>query len=114
MICKSSVTCLAAALMICIGAPAPAGDVEPKIAAQLIPENAEIHVSWTNPGTDWEGRKVDVVCGEVTVRRANGFDTTAFAYVIDNDKLFLSWKIDWMKEPVPMGVRSVMRYCPGR
>lgn len=114
MICRTSTTCLAAALIVCIGAPAPAGDVEPKIAAHLIPANAEIHVSWTNPRLDGEGRKVDVVCGEVTVRRANGFDTTAFAYVIDDDKLFLSWKIDWMKEPAPMGVRSVMRYCPGR
>jgi hypothetical protein len=114
MICRTSTTCLAAVLIACIGTPAPAGDVEPKIAAHLIPPNAEIHVSWTNPRTDPQGRKVEIVCGEVTVRRANGFDTTAFAYVVDDDKLFLSWKTDWMREPEPMGVRSVMRYCPGR
>jgi hypothetical protein len=93
---------------------AQAGEFEPKIAAHLIPANAEIHVSWINPRTDPQGRKVEIVCGEVTVRRDNGFDTTAFAYVIEDDKLFLSWKTDWMREPEPMGVRSVMRYCPDR
>lgn len=111
MICK---TYLAAAFIACICAPAFAGDLEPKIAAHLIPPKAEIHVSWTAPASDPQGRSVDVACGEVTVRSDKGFSTSTFAYVIDDDKLWLSWETEWMKEPEPQGVRSVMRYCPGR
>ncbi|WP_298240842.1 hypothetical protein [uncultured Bradyrhizobium sp.] len=107
-------TCLAAAIAAFISMPALADELTPKIAAHLIPPNAEIHISWTSPASDPEGRAIEVVCGEVTVRNDRGLSTSSFAYVIDDDKLWLAWKIDWMKEPEPQGVRRVMRYCPGR
>jgi len=106
--------CLAAAFAASMGVPAFADDLTPKIAAHLIPPNPEIHISWTSPASDPEGRAIEVVCGEVTVRNPRGFSTSTFAYVIDDDKLWLAWKIDWMKEPESQGVRRVMRYCPGR
>lgn len=111
MMCK---TVSAVALMACICAPAFAGELEQKVATHLIPPNAEIHVSWTSRGTDPQGRAVDVACGEVTVRNDSGFATSAFAYVVDDDKLWLSWQTEWMRQPEPLGVRSVMRYCPRR
>lgn len=76
--------------------------------------NAEIHISWTSPASDPQGRSIEVVCGEVTVRNDRGFSTSTFAYVIDDDKLWLAWKIEWMMESESQGVRRVMRYCPGR
>ncbi|MGT2435135.1 hypothetical protein ACU4GH_03820 [Bradyrhizobium betae] len=106
--------CLAAAFATFMGVPAFADDLTPKIAAHLIPPNAEIHISWTSPASDPEGRPIEVACGEVTVRNPKGFSTSSFAYVIDDDKLWLAWKIDWMKEPESQGVYRVMRYCPGR
>jgi hypothetical protein len=105
---------LAAALAALICAPALADDLTPKIAAQLIPPNAEIHISWISPASDLEGRKIEVACGEVTVRNPSGFDTSTFVYVIDDDKLLVAWQEQWMKEPDPQGYRKVMRYCPGR
>ncbi|MCS3763295.1 hypothetical protein [Bradyrhizobium centrosematis] len=106
--------CLAAVFAASMGAPVLADDLTPKIAAHLIPPNAEIHISWTSPASDPEGRAIEVVCGEVTVRNPRGFSTSTFAYVVDDDKLWLAWKIDWMKEPESQGVRRVMRYFPGR
>jgi hypothetical protein len=106
-------TCLAAlAALIC--APASADDLTPKIAAHLVPPNAQIHISWTSPAYDPQGRAIEVACGEVTVRNPRGFDTSTFAYVIGDDKLWVAWEIEWMKEPDPQGYRSVMKYCPGR
>jgi hypothetical protein len=44
----------------------------------------------------------------------NHFASSTFAYVIDDDKLWLTWKADWLKEPPQeMGVMRVMKYCPG-
>ena len=106
--------CLAAIIAAFIGAPALADDLTPKIAAHLIPPNAEIHISWTSPANDPDGRTIEVACGEITVRTDTGFSTTSFAYVMDDDKLWQTSKIEWMKEPELQGVRSVMRYCPGR
>ena len=106
--------CLVAIVAAFVGAPALADDLTPKIAAHLIPPNAEIHISWTSPANDADGRAIEVACGEITVRNDKGFSTTSFAYVIDDDKLWQAWKIEWMREPEPQGVRRVMRYCPGR
>ncbi|UPK25302.1 hypothetical protein [Bradyrhizobium sp. 195] len=106
--------CLAAALAAFVGAPALADDLTAKIAYHLIPPNAEIHISWTSPASDPQGRSIEVACGEVTVRNDRGFSTSTFAYAVDDDKLWLAWKIEWMKEPESLGVRRVMRYCPGR
>jgi hypothetical protein len=107
-------TCFAAALVAFICAPASADDLTPKIAAHLVPPNAEIHISWTSPGSDPQGRAIEVACGEVTVRNPRGFDTSTFAYVIGDDKLWVAWEIEWTKEPDPQGYRSVIKYCPGR
>ncbi|MET3334798.1 MULTISPECIES: hypothetical protein [Bradyrhizobium] len=104
----------AAVLAALICAPALANDLTPKIAAHLIPPNAEIHISWTSPASDPQGRSIEVACGEVSVRNPRGFDTMTFAYVIGDDKLWLAREIGWMKEPEAQGIRSVMRYCPGR
>ena len=105
---------LAAALAALICAPALADDLTPKIAAQLIAPNAEIHISWISPAPMSEGRKIEVACGEVTVRNPRGFDTSTFVYVIDDDKLLVAWQEQWMKEPDLQGYRKVVRYCPGR
>jgi len=107
-------TCLAAALAAFICAPASADDLTPKIAAHLVPPNAEIHISWTSTASDPQGRTIEVACGEITVRNPRGFDTSTFAYVIGDDKLWVAWEIEWMKEPDPQGYRSVIKYCPGR
>lgn len=106
-------TSLATVLTAMIWAPAIANDLTPKIAAHLVPPNAEIHISWTSPAFDPLGRSVEVVCGEVTVRNPRGFDTRTFAYVVGDDKLWLH-EDAWVKEPEPQAVRAVMRYCPGR
>jgi hypothetical protein len=106
-------TFLAAALAAFICAPALADDLTPKIAAHLIPPNAEIHISWTSHASDPQGRSIEVACGEVTVRNPRGFDTVTFAYVIGDDKLWLH-EGAWVKEPEPQAIRVVMRYCPGR
>jgi len=111
VICK---TYPAAALAALICAPASADDLTPKIAAQLIPPNAEIHISWISPASDLQGRTIEVACGEVTVRNPRGFDTSTFAYDIDDDNLLVAWQEKWMKEPDPQSNRKVMRYCPGR
>lgn len=108
MTCK---TYLAAALVAVSCVPAFADDLTPKIAAHLIPPNVEIHISWTSPASDPQGRSVEVACGEVTVRNPRGFDTVTFAYVIGDDKLWLH-EDAWVKEP--QAIRAVMRYCPGR
>jgi len=106
-------TCLAAALAALICAPAFADDLSPKIAAHLIPSNAEIHISWISAATDRQGRPTEVACGEVTVRNPRGFDTVTFAYVVGDDKLWLH-EDAWVKEPEPQAIRAVMRYCPDR
>ncbi|UPJ56788.1 hypothetical protein [Bradyrhizobium sp. 192] len=106
--------CLAAVIAAFVGAPALADDLTPKIAAHLIPPNAEINISWTSPASDPDGRTIEVACGEISVRNDKGFSTTSFAYVIDDDKLWQAWKIEWMKELEPQGARRVMRDCPGR
>jgi len=110
------VTCktyLAAAIAAFSCAPAFADDLTQKIAAQVLPPNAEIHISWTSPASDPEGRSVEVACGEVTVRNPRGFQTRTFAYVIGDDKLWLHPEA-WAKQPEPQAIRAVMRYCPGR
>lgn len=107
-------TYLATALVALCCAPALADDLTPKIAAQLVPPNAEIHISWTSPASDVQGRAIEVACGEVTVRNPRGFDTSTFVYVISDDKLWVAWQEQWMKQPDPQGYRNVMRYCPGR
>lgn len=106
-------TSLATAFAVFICAPAFADDLTPKIAAHLIPPNAEIHISWTSPATDVQGRVIEVACGEITVRNPRGFNTRTFAYVIGDDKLWLPVN-DWAREPEPQAMHAVMRYCPGR
>ena len=100
-----------------------ADDFQPKIAAHLVPTNAVIEISKTRTAVTAEGRSVQVVCGVVTVRKDPGnWATRTFAYVVDDDKLWLTgmeeWlkepqKDDWVKEPQKTGVVQVMRYCPG-
>ncbi|MGY8706500.1 hypothetical protein RAD16_12245 [Bradyrhizobium sp. 18BD] len=90
-------TYLAATLAAFVCAPALADDLTPKIAAHLVPPNAEIQISWTSSASDPQGRPIEVACGEVTVRNPRGFDTVTFAYVIG--------------EPEPQAIRAVMRYC---
>ena len=48
--------------------------------------------------------------------RAQGrrnFSNRTFAYVVDDDKLWLTGMEEWLKEPQEMGVVQVMKYCPG-
>jgi hypothetical protein len=114
MTCK--VTCktlLAAALAAFVSAPSFADDLAPKIAAHLVPPNAEIHISWTSPASDPQGRDIEVACGEVTVRNPTGFQTRTFVYVVGDDELWLP-KEEWARELKPQAIRAVMRYCPGR
>ena len=106
---------LTAAVVLLSHHSAFAEDFQPKIAAHLVPTNAVLKISETRTATNAQGRSVQVVCGIVSVRPdPNHFASSAFAYVIDDDKLWLSWKAEWLKEPPQeMGVVRVMRYCPG-
>jgi hypothetical protein len=87
--------------------------IQPKIAAHFVePEKAEIEISRTKSAINADGEPVQVACGKVTVRRdAKNWSSSGFAYVIDDDKLWLSWKSEWLKEPQNMGVVQVLRYC---
>ena len=61
-----------------------------------------------------QSRSVQVACGVVTVRKdAGNFSSRTFAYVVDDDKLWLTGMEEWLKEPQEMGVVRVMKYCPG-
>ena len=105
---------MAAILVALSYGPVFADDFQPKIAARLIPANAAIEISKARTATTAEGRSVQVVCGVVTVRKDPGnFATRTFAYVVDDDKLWLTEKEEWLKEPQKMGVVQVMKYCPG-
>jgi hypothetical protein len=105
---------LTAAVVLLSHTGAFADDFEPKIAAHLVPTNAVLKISETRTATDPQGRPVQVVCGVVSVRPdPNHFASSTFAYVIDDDKLWLTWKTEWLKEPQEMGVVRVMKYCPG-
>ena len=106
---------LTAAVVLLSHHSAFAEDFQPKIAAHLVPTNAVLKISETRTATNAQGRSVQVVCGIVSARPdPNHFASSAFAYVIDDDKLWLSWKAEWLKEPPQeMGVVRVMRYCPG-
>ena len=104
---------LAAAIMLFACSSALAEDMTPKVAAHLRPANAEINISRTRTAAE-EGRSVQVACGVVTVRKdAGNFSTRTFAYVIDDDELWLTGMEEWLKEPQEMGVVRVMKYCPG-
>ena len=104
---------LTAALLALSHGPAFADDFQPKIAAHLVPVNAVIEISRTRTATA-EARSVQVVCGVVTVRKdAGNFSTRTFAYVVDDDKLWLTGMEEWLKAPQKMGVVQVMKYCPG-
>lgn len=104
---------LATALLAWNCAPAWADDLKPNIAAHLVPANAEIRISRTRTASD-DGRAVQVACGVITVRRdADNFSTRTFAYVVDDDKLWLTGQEEWLKAPQRMGVVQVMKYCPG-
>jgi hypothetical protein len=104
---------LAAAVVLFACSSALAEDMTPKVAAHLRPANAEIEISKTRTASG-EGRSVQVACGVVTVRKdAGNYSTRTFAYVVDDDKLWLNGMEEWLKEPQEMGVIRVMRYCPG-
>ncbi len=104
---------LAAGVLLFVRSSALAEDVTPKVAAHLRPENAEIKISKTRTAPE-EGRSVQVACGVVTVRKdAGNYSTRTFAYVVDDDKLWLNGMEEWLKEPQEMGVLRVMKYCPG-
>lgn len=104
---------LAAAVMLFACSSALAEDMTSQVAAHLRPANAEIKISRTRTAPE-EGRSVQVVCGVVTVRKdAGNFSSRTFAYVIDDDKLWLTGMEEWLKEPQEMGVVRVMKYCPG-
>ena len=103
---------------------APAGDVPPKDVKadekkpdpDTVKASVEEDAQPVKRSIPFHGHTLSYVVtpGHLTVRNDKGFSTTSFAYVIDDDKLWQAWKIEWMKEPEPQGVRRVMRYCPGR
>ncbi|MEO8318015.1 MAG: hypothetical protein ABJA75_09165 [Bradyrhizobium sp.] len=104
---------LAAAVLLLACSSALAEDMTPKVAAHLLPANAEIKISRTRTALE-EGRSVQVACGVITVRKdAGNYSTRTFAYVVDDDQLWLNGMEEWLKEPQQMGVVRVMKYCPG-
>jgi hypothetical protein len=105
---------LTAAVVLFACSSACAEDMAPKVAAHLRPANAEIKISKTRTAAE-EGRSVQVACGVVTVRKdAGNFSTRTFAYVVDDDKLWLTGVEEWLKAPPQeLGVVRVMKYCPG-
>ena len=110
---------LACAAMLMLVAPASAEDgaLRSRIASHLDPQNAEIEIFETSDVTTRQGDRFRVTCGMVTVRRdARNFSSSGFAYVIDSDKLWMSSKPEWLKEPsertVFPGVARVAQYCP--
>jgi hypothetical protein len=115
---RSSGVALAVLVTLLPPAPSLAEDapIQPKIAAHFVePDKAEIEISRTKSATNADGQPVQVACGKVTVRRdAKNWSSSGFAYVIDDDKLWLSWKSEWLKEPQNMGVVQVLRYCRER
>ena len=112
---RNLVVALAAYAALLAHGPVRANDapIQPKIAAHFAePEKAEIEISRTKSATNANGEPVQVACGKVTIRRdAKNWSSSGFAYVIDDDKLWLSWKSEWLKEPQNMGVVQVLRYC---
>lgn len=104
---------LAAILVAFVGSSAFAEDMKPNIAVHLLPANAEIQISRTRTAAT-DGRSVQVVCGVVTVRKDPGnFSSRTFAYIVDDDMLWLTGEEAWLKRPQVMGVVQVMKYCPG-
>ena len=111
---------LACAATLMLVAPASAGDdaLRARIASHLDPQNAEIAIFETSDVTTRRGDKIRVTCGTVTVRRdARNFSSSGFAYVIGDDRLWMSSKPEWLKDPdartVFPGVARVAQYCPG-
>jgi hypothetical protein len=115
----SRVHALLAVLLMMVPGIAHADDtpLRTTIAAHLrAPEMAEIELFKSKAMTDPEGRAVHVVCGMVTVRRdAGNFASSGFAYVIDDDRLWMSSKSEWLKAPnereIFPGVMRVAQYC---
>ena len=79
--------------------PVFADDFQPKIRPADTGERGH-EISKTRTATTADGRSVQVVCGVVTVRKDPGnFATRTFAYVVEDDKLWLTEKEEWLKEP---------------
>ena len=99
--------------MAVLCSPCFAEDFKPKIATHLIPDNAEIEISTMRTASD-QGRTLNIACGVITVRKdAHNYSTRTYAYIVDDDKLWLNGQEAWLKEPQRMGVVQVMKYCPG-
>jgi hypothetical protein len=100
------------ALLALACSPALADDMKPKIAAQLLPENAAIEISATRTASE-QGRSMQVICGIVSNRwNPNYWSSSSFAYVVDDDRLWVT-QSEFMKQPEKMAVLKVMKYCPG-
>ncbi|MGN6116721.1 MAG: hypothetical protein ACTHN2_14520 [Nitrobacter sp.] len=114
----AAVLACAAMLMLVVPASAEDGALRTRIASHLDPQSAEIAIFETSDVTTRQGDKIRVTCGTVTVRRdARNFSSSGFAYVIGDDRLWMSSKPEWQKDPdartVFPGVARVAQYCPG-